>query len=612
MIAFGADLTVVLGIPANYVDFIGNLGGVSHYGRLKYGRGHYSRIDAFAPVLAGDFDIVGQDFFNGDLAPNITFAGTLTFFDEMAGDLAPSVTFAADLSLDVDLAGDLAPQIDLEASLTFDIALEAVDGSFGFTVVLEASELISGPLWATSGSPARLRCGRRRTCVIRSSGKKASFVMANVTTNYGWVKPDIGASDDVWGGALNTDLDGIDTKVHDIEVRGMTPGPAGPTGATGAQGPQGNPGAIGPQGPAGATGSTGAPGATGPAGPTAVSIDTGNAARLGSDNLTYVPLVTPIGDNRIINGDMRIDQRNSGATGTATGYTIDRWNYISSQVGKISWNRSAVGTGNFEFGYFFNLGVAAAVSPTVGDSFAINQPIEADMIADFQWGTAQAKTVTLSFWAVAQQAGTYSGSIRNYPSPSTRSYPFIFTLPASVWTKVIIIIPGDTTGTWVFQGTAAGLGLCFDLGMGPNFRAPANAWATGNYWGATGAAGVVTTQGAWCGFANVKLEIGSVATPFNRPTMAKSLADCQRYFQAGLISQMGQYGLAGGQAFVTFGLPNTMRITPAIVGANFTTQNNCSGSAFVAMSSSVVRHLTVATAAGAYNSIGTANLDAEL
>ena len=29
----------------------------------------------------------------------------------------------------------------------------------------------------------------------------------------------------------------------------------------------------------------------------------------------------------------------------------------------------------------------------------------------------------------------------------------------------------------------------------------------------------------------VKFEIGSVATPFNRQSLAKSMADCQRYWQ---------------------------------------------------------------------------------
>lgn len=150
MIAFSADLTVVSGPTANYVDFTGNIGGLSSYGLLAYGLGLYSRINAFAPVFSGNLDIVGQDFFAGSLAPIVTFAGALTFDEELVGGLAPQVTFAADLSLVIGLAGDLGPQVALGASLTFDLPLAAVDGSFGFTVVLAASELISGPLWADS------------------------------------------------------------------------------------------------------------------------------------------------------------------------------------------------------------------------------------------------------------------------------------------------------------------------------------------------------------------------------------------------------------------------------------------------------------------------------
>ena len=46
------------------------------------------------------------------------------------------------------------------------------------------------------------------------------------------------------------------------------------------------------------------------------------------------------GDNRIINGDMRIDQRNNGAGGTATnGYTVDRWPYAATQASKGTWQR---------------------------------------------------------------------------------------------------------------------------------------------------------------------------------------------------------------------------------------------------------------------------------
>lgn len=37
------------------------------------------------------------------------------------------------------------------------------------------------------------------------------------TTNYGWTKPEVGASTDAWGTKLNADLDSIDTKVKEVE-----------------------------------------------------------------------------------------------------------------------------------------------------------------------------------------------------------------------------------------------------------------------------------------------------------------------------------------------------------------------------------------------------------
>ena len=50
--------------------------------------------------------------------------------------------------------------------------------------------------------------------------------------------------------------------------------------------------------------------------------------------------------------------------------------------------------------------------------------------------------------------------------------------------------------------------------------------------GATGSVSVVGTNGAIFYLTGVKLEIGSVATPFNRQSLAKSMADCeQRYFR---------------------------------------------------------------------------------
>ena len=138
------------GVSAPPVDLAGNLGGDSLYGRLKYGVGKYSRIAAFAPTFGADLTVSAGVALFGDLAPTVSFATNLGIVFGVSGDLAPAVSFAADLDVVgfVDLSGDLAPQIALGGSLSLDLALTALEGSFGFTVVYGAAEMISGPLWA--------------------------------------------------------------------------------------------------------------------------------------------------------------------------------------------------------------------------------------------------------------------------------------------------------------------------------------------------------------------------------------------------------------------------------------------------------------------------------
>ena len=81
------------------------------------------------------------------------------------------------------------------------------------------------------------------------------------------------------------------------------------------------------------------------------------------------------------------------------------------------------------------------------------------------------------------------------------------------------------------SGNASSMYLLFDLGTGSTYRGPAGAWAGTTYNGVTGAVSVVGTNGASFSVTGVKLETGSVATPYNRQSLAKSMIDCQRYFQ---------------------------------------------------------------------------------
>ena len=153
--------------------------------------------------------------------------------------------------------------------------------------------------------------------------------------------------------------------------------------------------------------------------------------------------------NRIINGDMRIDQRNSGASVTASGaYTVDRWYAASTAASKYTVQRNA-GSVTPPVGFTNYLGITSSSSYTAGasETFNINQGIEGYNTADLAWGTASAKSVTLSFQVYSSLTGTFSGCVGN--GSVNRSYPFTYTISsANTWTSINIIIPGDTTGTW--------------------------------------------------------------------------------------------------------------------------------------------------------------------
>ena len=288
--------------------------------------------------------------------------------------------------------------------------------------------------------------------------------------------------------------------------------------------------------------------------------------------LRYFNQYPMIGSNRIINGDMRINQRGV-VNGSASGYTVDRIGFGAAQAAKINWGQGS-GPGSVAIGFPNYTSWLCPTTPYTSlatDFFYVYQVIEADMVSDFCWGTANAQPATLSFWAASINAGTYSGSIRNTSaSTPTRSYPFTFALPgASTWTKITIPIPPDASGTWIMSGNGGGLSLSFDLGCGTNWRGIPGQWQNGNFLGATGAYSIVSVASSAFFITGVKLEIGSVATPFNRKSLAESLLDCQRYYQQPTFAFLtAGYNIAGGMIYTSYTFPTTMRAAPTVTPSN--------------------------------------------
>jgi hypothetical protein len=235
--------------------------------------------------------------------------------------------------------------------------------------------------------------------------------------------------------------------------------------------------------------------------------------------------------NRIINGDMRIDQRNAGASVTPTDgqYTLDRFTCRQTTASKFSVQQNA-GSVTPPAGFTNYLGVTSLSAFTVGsgDIFQVGQLIEGYNVADLAWGTASAQTVTLSFWVRSSLTGTFGGVISN--GANNRSYPFTYTITAAnTWEKETITIPGDTSGTWLTTN-GIGIQLKIGLGVGSTYSGTAGSWQAAGLNSATGATSVVGTNGATFYITGVQLEIGTSATPFERRLYNQELAACQRYY----------------------------------------------------------------------------------
>ena len=200
------------------------------------------------------------------------------------------------------------------------------------------------------------------------------------------------------------------------------------------------------------------------------------------------------------------------------------------------------------------------------------QKIEGQNMAHLEWGTSNAKSVTLSFWIRSNLTGTYNVYFLN--NAVNRYHPVNFTIDsANTWEKKIITATGDTTGTWL---TTNGIGmfLLWNLALGSN-----NLTGTNATWGTAGAGVSGTTQANFLSstsnelyITGIQLEVGDKATDFEHRSFGDELARCQRYYQR-IQSNSTYDALLDGMHHVTtqfyamHTFPVQMRAEPTMAGS---------------------------------------------
>ena len=236
--------------------------------------------------------------------------------------------------------------------------------------------------------------------------------------------------------------------------------------------------------------------------------------------------------NLVMNGAMRIDQRNDGSAvtvpnGNAT-FITDRFKIFEDTDGVVTGQRVA----DAPVGFFSSLKIdctTADTSLSASQRLICAYRIEGSDFEHLNFGTANAKTMTLSFYVKSNLTGTFGGVVKN--SGDNRVYIFSYSISsANTWERKSVTIAGDTGGTWLV-GNNTGLTINWGLALGSNWVSSAGNWGTTDRHGVTGQQNLLSsTSNEWL-LTGVQLEEGSVATSFEHKFIGQDLQDCQRYYQ---------------------------------------------------------------------------------
>ena len=302
--------------------------------------------------------------------------------------------------------------------------------------------------------------------------------------------------------------------------------------------------------------------------------------------------------NMIINGAMQVWQRGTSAvtaTGGNTGYgTADRWRFEEGTNGSFTSEKdtlSVADQGTTGQRTALKLLVTGTDTSLTGTEYAyFFQRLEGQDLQHLQYGSSNAKTITLSFWVKSNLTGTYCIYLRKVDNTAAYVIKEYTIDAANTWEKKsITITPTEgstniitTSGGAIDNDNGFGLELGFNLGFGPNYHTTKDTWQTAEDY---------TTSSAvnWLGASNnfyitgVQLEIGSVATPFEHRSYADELARCHRYFwkiQGGIYQQFALYRRHNTSNHIfPVHLPVPMRHnTPTVTNANLGRWSSAVGS----------------------------------
>ena len=265
---------------------------------------------------------------------------------------------------------------------------------------------------------------------------------------------------------------------------------------------------------------------------------TSDAITTHSDGTCTAKVINPLSNRRLnFNGAMLVNQRgNTTNTGSFSYYYgPDRYNSQGNGNNNGNWSINQAADVPDGYGFKYCLEYLCTATSSHADRYLMTvYRMEGTDSQVLNYGTANAKTVTLSFWIKCSKAGNFQVNFENEQNPDA-GYQVQQTInSAGQWEKKVVTIAGDTTKALTFGTQKA---FCFDIVYS----------AFGSYASGTPSAAWSaldnTQRGAHCNMdlfdstsnyvkiTGVQLEVGDHATDFEHIPYADELQRCKRYYQ---------------------------------------------------------------------------------
>ena len=278
---------------------------------------------------------------------------------------------------------------------------------------------------------------------------------------------------------------------------------------------------------------------------------------------------TVTGDNLIINGDMTVAQRGTSFTApSSSAYTLDRWRVLHSHDGAVDISQSTTAPADFKNSLKVDV-TTADTSLSSGQYYILHHKMEGQFLSHLNYGSSDAKQVTISFWVRSSKTGTYHVELQTYDSEElARQYTID---AADTWEYKTLTWIANTDHT-IPEDNSTGLHVYWWLAAGDTFDGSpmATTWAN-NTNRVDGQENFLASDTNEFYLTGCKMEVGTTATPFQHESYAENLAKCHRYYFRQSPTNASEFVAFGSGVMYNSTLllgslssPVNMRVVPSI------------------------------------------------